>query len=83
MENFSGIPKNISMFKEIPFILKLIFYQNIYHFMPFLFMFTQWPAFLGDPRLACGTRLARPSKIMETESARGHTLAACVWGEAD
>lgn len=79
VENFSGIPKNISMFIGIPFSLKLILYQNICHFMPFLFMFIQSPSFLGNPRLTPGARFARPAEIMETEPVGGHSCVKPFW----
>lgn len=63
--------QNISTFKGIPFILRLILYQNIFHFMPFLFVFIQSPAFLGNPRINAGARFARTAETMETECVGG------------
>jgi len=79
MENISGIPKNISMFKGTPFTLKPILYQNFCHFMPFLFMFIQSPTFLRKPCLILRARFARPADIMETEPVGGNSHLKPFW----
>lgn len=72
MENPSGVPKIFPRPKEIPFILRLILYQNAFHFMPLLFMFIKSPAFLRNPHWKPMVRFVRTVEIMESKLVGGH-----------
>lgn len=67
MENPSGIPKVFPCSKEIPFILRLILYQNTSHFMPFLFMSIESLVFIGNPHLKPMVSFAWTVEIMDSE----------------